>query len=320
MASNGKAIDAPRGEFYKMDPSDIVILGVDVGEFDNDADKARMAKPEIDDGFVASIISFGVIQSISIAKHSNGTYRVVDGRRRVLGARAANARIAKEGRTAEFIAEFGEGIEPVRVPSIVTRATPDKLAALAALGNSGKLPETLIQKAERCKAMMATLPASLPEADKLQRMAHAFAVSVTAIRQWLSLDEASAGVKRALDAGQINATTAIKLIKGAETKSDQDAALAELVSSGEKVTSGKAATAAAKTKRKDDPNKEPLPAGAPLSKRKLGVALKRIRENALRIPTSDREIVEQVLEFAMGSDMAAYPESDKILRMLLGKE
>lgn len=317
-----KGIDAPRGEHFKVDPDDLVILGVDQGEFDNPADRARMQRPEIDDGFVASIISFGVIQPVIAYKLAEGKYAVAAGRRRVLGARAANKRIAEEAATEAFVAEFGPDAEPVRVNTMIFRGSPDEVRAIAALENSGKLPETMAQKADRLRTMMATLPAKLDEGAKIQRMAHAFSVSTTAIRQWLKLDEASAGVRRALDAGQINATAAVKIIQGAETKTAQDEALALLLASGEKVTSGKAATAAARTKKpKDGAGKDRLPAGNMASKRKVQLALKRIQANGLRASRDEKVYAEAALEFVLGIlDETQYESNDKVVRMLLDKD
>jgi hypothetical protein len=180
------------------------------------------------------------------------------------------------------------------------------------------------------------MPAKMPEAWKFDQVARAFAVTPTAVRQWLAIIKAAPAVRRAVESGRISATAVYNLVKGCETHAVQTEALEKLLASGEKPTAAAAARVTnndkpAKKKRakkeSDDETGEdgnPLPKGPGRGKRSVKKALKRIQENALRMSTDVKDAVEMALLYAMGDDLDgdiwSEAQGDKVLRALTGRD
>src|SRR3989337_1776752 len=92
------AIDAPRANLFLVDPDDLVVIGLDTNAKslnDHYLFDATVREP-IDETLVASIMTHGIIQPITVQKDGDKIL-VVAGRRRVRHAREANVRLKKAG-------------------------------------------------------------------------------------------------------------------------------------------------------------------------------------------------------------------------------
>lgn len=318
-----RAFDAGHTSLYLFDPEDLVVVGVDTKDASDHALWDRRALEPITDEYVENMIFLGVMQNILVAKR-DGKPVVVFGRRRTLGARLANKIIRRDGDKPAFVEKYGHR-EVIQIKASVAPrgATDADLALMAAAENSARKEESLLNKAERVSRILALMPPKMLEPERYRRIAEGFAVSETAVRQWLAIASAAAPVRRAVESGRISASAALK-IAGAGDAAAQSAALDELLDGEEKPSSAKATKVAGKRRAKKSEDGGPsAPKGPGRSKRALKKALKAIEDNALRMPAEHKEVADMVLMWAMGDDLDgeiwSEVQTDKLLRTLTGR-
>lgn len=324
-----KSFDVTRKATYvfqpEAGPSGVSIVGID----DKNTELHPLYDPRITapitDDEIANVISVGIVTPIIVAKR-NGVATVIDGRQRVRRAREANILIAKHSKDPDFIAKYGDKVELITVEAKVLPPgyTDAELALMGATGNI-RVEESMLSKAERAKKIMTMFPAKMVDADKYRHVAQGFGVSETAVRQWLSLVEAAAPVRRAVERGDISATAAAKLAK-AGTVAEQTAALDEMLKEGGgKATVAKAqrASGKAKSKSKAKDDDVAVPAGPGRGKRSIKKALARVLANKLHLTSEQKDCCEMALLYAMGDDLDGEvweaAQDDKVLRALTGR-
>jgi len=167
-----------------------------------------------DPAMMASIDALGVIVGIIVNKNGEtGTTEVVDGRQRVINARAVNAKRALEGRPL------------LKVPGTVQKdARRDGGKRLATVGFATN--EVRRQDPPMIRAAKMARGADMGLSD--EDLAVAFGCDVATVRNTMALLDSTRAVQDAVTAGQINITHARALCKLAPD--EQRAKVAELVS------------------------------------------------------------------------------------------
>lgn len=198
--------DAKRGTFFVVSPESLVII--------DDPSHPLYDKREslpLDDGFVESIVEFGVRQIITVRKNGD-RLEVVDGRRRTRGAIEANKRRADRNLPA------------LSVRVVLERGTDEEMDLLMVLGNRGRVdddPVTLAEKAQRLVAKVGE-----------DRTALALCTDVRTLRSILKVLDLAPEVRSQIQAGEVKYSAAIKLAD--LPREQQGEALAEAQASGDR--------------------------------------------------------------------------------------
>lgn len=219
---NGKAskrktaIDAPRGTFFKLNPSDpkLKIIGVDIrtGQTKVDGPEHRLYDPRalrpISPDRVKNYAYYGIREPITIeVDNDTGDYIVNDGRGRLLGARIVEQEQIKSG--------VPEGARII-VPALVAKGDEVDLLGLSSALNlhDAEGPVTLAQKAQRL----------IGYGRSITEVARVFGVSEQTIRNWQSLlTDLAPEVVAKVVAGEVTASAALQL--ASVPKADQVATL-----------------------------------------------------------------------------------------------
>jgi ParB family chromosome partitioning protein len=214
-----------------MEPETLTIIGLDT----KDGPEHPLYDPRIhlplNEDMVLNIMHYGVLEPILIRKNG-ASAEVIDGRRRVMHAREANARLKKAGS------------EELRIPTISKRGDDGHVFGMAISTNEQRLDDTPMAKANKLRRM---LDLGKSEDDA----AVAFGVSKVAVKQWLKLLDLSAYVKNKVDKAEISASAAAKFAD--LSHDEQKEAVDKLIgSTGGKATAKKASTASKKAKGNDN--------------------------------------------------------------------
>jgi ParB family chromosome partitioning protein len=233
------AIDAPRREYFLLDPNDVVLVtNPKHGLYD------KRVKQAVDMDMVKNVAMQGIHTPIDVVKEVVGEIPPVDGmekgkevlvvvkgRQRTRWARAANEILSKSG------------CELLRLPVILKKLPQDSLLGITLSENSVRVEETPLQKAEKVSRYI--------EMGHTEKEASIICgVSETCIRQWLTCLNLSAGVRKAIEDGTIAASAASKL--ASLSTEEQDASLSELTADGGKPTGKRAQQKAAGKKGQRD--------------------------------------------------------------------
>lgn len=212
---------------FRMDPDDVVVIGVDEGGKDHALYDERVKLP-LDQTMIESIIAIGVREPVVVVV-TDGKACVVDGRRRVLHAREANKRLR----------ELGE--PPRDVPVFAEKGTEQALKIAPLVGehlNNHRVNDGVVMRAKKAERMIA-------RGYSIEDVALALAVTPNTVRTYLKFGDLCADVRKAVDEGRISPSAAAHLADF--SKVDQKAKLDELIAStpaGKKVTNQRASKAA----------------------------------------------------------------------------
>lgn len=211
-----QALDAPRGTFFQLDPAEIIII-VDPKHPLYDV---RVEKP-LTEEFIKNLYAWGVKKPIDVRKNGkldNGHDRVevVDGRRRVRGAREANRR------------RVADGLEPFLVPVIIQKGTDSDMDALMVLGNSNREDDDFVTCAEKANRLIGL--------HGIEKTALLFGKSVQTVEGWLKLLDLDESVKAKVRSGEIAATAVYALAD--IPREEQKAVLVKLAEDGKTNGSG----------------------------------------------------------------------------------
>jgi ParB family chromosome partitioning protein len=137
----------------------------------------------------------GVLEPVTVARNQEtGKIEVVVGRQRVKAAREANRRLKKKG------------LEPIRVPAMVRRTNSHGAMGILISENEHRQDDTPLGRAKKAQRY---LDLGRDEAE----IAVLFGISVTSVKNLLSLLDAPAAVRNAVEAGKITASEGYKLSK-----------------------------------------------------------------------------------------------------------
>lgn len=202
--STKKGFDFARNSIYVADPTELTLVGgkgILPAEQSSSRDTADdpehelwdpRLRDQITEEEIANVDAFGVLEPVLISKEGDLAV-VVDGRGRVRRARAANKRRKARG-------------EPlIKVSCVVVRQRGTALMGPMIAANEVRRDDSLPGKIEKAKRVLAR---GVSEDDT----AVMFGVKASTLRSWLAYeDNATAEVKRAVEAGAISQTAGLKL-------------------------------------------------------------------------------------------------------------
>jgi len=214
--ANKKAVNAPRRDVFMLDPTDVVVIGVDTdhrSKADHYLWDPRIKLP-LDEGLVNNIRTYGVLKPVLVIKDGDKVI-VADGRQRTMHAREA----AKRAKAA--------GEEPVKLPVMFKRGEETYIFGVSRAANIHR-QESIIDRATNAQRMI-DMGASLEET------AVAFGVKPSTLKAaWLPLLDLAPKVRHAVEKGEVAAQAAIALTN--LSRAEQEAHLDELRAQGVKPT------------------------------------------------------------------------------------
>lgn len=231
---------------------------------------------EVDESLVLSIIAQGIIEPVVVRKNpESGATEVVAGRQRVKAAIEANRRLKKQGSK-----------QVIHVPATVRRGAGDEASfdVMVAENEVRKADSPLV----RANKMRRAIERGRTEAQ----IATIFGCSVATVKNLLGTLEASAPVRKALEAGTIAASDAYRLSK--LEVPEQKEKLAELVKRAPKV----------KGKRRKAGDGKRARAATGLRAVAEVTALRTDLEKVEAIRENDRRVALAVLAWVLGDDHA----------------
>ena len=181
---------------YMFDPNDLVLVTDEKSPLYDE----RIHLP-IDEALVANIMFApngtpqGVLEPINAMRNTEtGKVEVIDGRQRVKAAREANKRLKKQG------------LEPVWVPCMLKKTTGHGAMGMLISSNEHRQNDTPLGRA---KKMQRYIDLGRDEAE----IAVLFGISAASVKNQLSLLDAPAAVRNAVEAGKISTSDGYKLAK-----------------------------------------------------------------------------------------------------------
>lgn len=183
-------------DVYMFDPHDLVIVDDESSPLYDD----RVHLP-VDEALVRNImfapdgVPQGVLEpGLGARNTETGRVEIIDGRQRVKAAREANDRLRKQG------------AEPVRVPVLLQRANSHRAMAMLISTNEHRQDDTPLGRAKKAQRYVDL---GRDESE----IATLFGISVASVKNLLSLLDAPAVVRTAVESGKITASAAYKLAK-----------------------------------------------------------------------------------------------------------
>ena len=193
MAATEKATVARN--VWNFDPNDLVIIGKDTDDSkDHNLYDPRIKLP-LSETMVLSIMAQGVLENVTVAA-VDGNPVVVDGRRRVLHAREALARMRKADKDATL-----------RVPATFRKGSDAELFATMVIANSHRLNDDPVAEGRKAAIMSERLGVSDED------IAKAFGWTTQTLRNRRKLMTLPAKVLRKVSSGEISVTAAMELAK-----------------------------------------------------------------------------------------------------------
>jgi ParB/RepB/Spo0J family partition protein len=250
---------AKRATAFLIDPANLVITtNKKSATFDN------RAKLPVDPALVQSIRTRGWLNNKpALVRKDGNKLEVVDGRQRTRAAVEANKlRVA-------------DGLDPIM--ACVTLAKTDDVGVMELLvvSNAMNQQDTVIESARKAQRL---LDAGLSE----ERVAETFGVSTATIKNWRTfLTDCHADVQKAVEAGQISMTDAIKSLAKL-AREEQVKALADIE------TSGTSARQAGESH------------GAPKARKRRGLGRKDIKQMLTDCPTAFNKRETLLLNWIIG--------------------
>lgn len=181
---------------YMFDPEDLVLV-----TDEKSALYDERVKLPIDEALVLNImfapdgVPQGVLEPVNVARNAEtGKVEVIDGRQRVKAAREANKRLKKKG------------LEPVWVPAMIKRTNPHAAMGMLISSNEHRQNDTPLGKAKKAQRY---IDLGRDESE----IATLFGISVASVKNMLSLLDAPAAVRNAVEAGKISTSDGYKLSK-----------------------------------------------------------------------------------------------------------
>jgi ParB family transcriptional regulator, chromosome partitioning protein len=140
-------------------------------------------------------VAQGVLEPINAARNpETGKVEVIDGRQRVKAAREANKRLKKAG------------LDPVWVPAMLKRTNAHGAMGMMISANENRQDDTPLGRAKKAQRY---LDLGRDESE----IAVLFGISVASVKNMLSLLDAPAAVRNAVESGKITTSDGYKLSK-----------------------------------------------------------------------------------------------------------
>ena len=221
------AVDAPRLNAFSVDPSKVVVIGLDTEDGPEHPLYDERANAPLDEGMIVRMVKKGFTHGAIELRKDGDKLEVLVGRQRVKNAREANRRREEEGLPKFAVRAFVKGVDGA-----------DALELLIA-ENEQRRDDALILKAEKCKRLL-----ELGRSE--EQAAEAFGVDEQTIVRWMSFFDLAPEVQQAVRNGKAAFSAALHL---AELPREEQVDLLEGLPEGEE-TSGREIKTAVK-RRKD---------------------------------------------------------------------
>ncbi len=181
---------------YMFDPEDVVLVTDEKSPLYDE----RVHLP-VNEALVMNMlfapdgVPQGVLEPITVVRNpETGKVEVVVGRQRVKAAREANKRLKKRGQ------------EPIRVPAMIQRVNPYRAMGILISENEHRQDDTPLGKAKKAQRYL-----DLGRDHK--EIAVLFGISEASVKNLLSLLDAPAAVRNAVESGKISTSDGYKLSK-----------------------------------------------------------------------------------------------------------
>jgi len=192
---NTKANGREKLPSFYADPFELVIVGVDTQDGREhplwDA-RSFVAPPE---EFIAGIIRRGVRKPVLVKKRDDGRHMIVDGRKRVLGARLAIKRSAEMGAKLD-----------IRIPCLIVLGSDVDLETDVILLNQHRVDDGPGELADK-------LLQYLDHGHTMHEAQIYFMLSKQKLLALLALAQAPKEIRKAFDEGRISFATAVRTAK-----------------------------------------------------------------------------------------------------------
>lgn len=225
-----QALEGNRLNAFMMDP-EVLVIATD-GEFCDTASNTL----EPSEALIRNVMTYGVLEPVIVRKDDEGRPVVVAGRQRTRAAIEANGRLVAEGKP------------PIKIPVLPHRGSEDQAKDAMLFENYLRRQIPVVAKADQvatfCGAGRDEGAAAL-----------VFGMTVSAVRQHLALAEAPAKIKKAVEAGRLPLSAAVKAAKMTGAEIDDLLEAAEESPKG-KVTVDKVNAVKRKAAGKDEPPKK----------------------------------------------------------------
>lgn len=272
-----QVIEAPRKTVFLVAPESLVLIGLDTKDGPEHPRYDVRVHNKYDEDIVVGMVKFGVKKAIEAVKNGD-KLEVVDGRQRVINCREANRRLREAG-----------GME-LRVPVEPARGTDAKLFALTILLNEHRIEDTPFGKGQKA---IKGLEMGYSE----EEVAGLFRVSISTLKNYISLHDLPNNLQQMIVSGQVPATKGYVLAQKGEKAQK---AFVEKMSKGE--------TPAAITKKRVGPSKDAL--RKIIEENKLPVAF----ITALKFAVGDLTIEQATNEVAVKRAPNPFAIVDETLR------
>lgn len=231
----------------------------------------------VDPALVESIMADGILQAIGIVKDTEtGEILVAWGRQRVKAALVANPRLKKAGK------------EIVLAPCVVRRNDAATLFGQSISENEMRQADTPIGRARK---MARLIELGRGEAQVAQK----FGCTISTVKNLLGLLDASAAVRKAVDAGDVTASEGYKLAK--LEPDEQRKTLEKLKTAAPREKAGKRGKNATAKKRKAIVSGE-----TGMRSRKDVEGMRGMIADSSKVPGADQRAAEAVLAWVLGED------------------
>ncbi len=187
--SGGQLFDGTRITAFLVDPNSLV-LAEDPAHLLFD----ERVSDKMDEAFILSIKTRGVIEPILVRKNKDGQPEVIDGRQRTRAAREANKRLIAEG-------------EPIKLVKVVAMVgTDQQLSDAVIVTNEARRNDSPLVRANKIQRFIGS---GRDEASA----AEVFCCPVSSIRQSLKLLETRPELKKAVESGKMSVSAAVRAEK-----------------------------------------------------------------------------------------------------------
>jgi ParB-like chromosome segregation protein Spo0J len=184
-----------RGVVFRMDPTELVIVGLDTEHGENDhvlSDRDRLKDP-VSPALVDSVYDRGVLSDITVRMVS-GVPEVVDGRQRVRATREVNK------------LRQSEGLKPIRVPVVFKELDDVSAFREMIILNEHRKDDPPIYRVRKALKLLSL-------GETREQVSRTFGVTVPAVAGWEKVADLHHEVIDAVEKEKVNLTVAIELAK-----------------------------------------------------------------------------------------------------------
>tara|TARA_R110002110_G_scaffold198832_2_gene409419 strand:- start:4647 stop:5534 length:888 start_codon:yes stop_codon:yes gene_type:complete len=273
MARNRANDPGARFDAYRVDPSKLVIIGLDTNDDGDHPLYDERIKFKVNEALVRNIKHNGVMMTV-LVRRNGPSFEVIDGRQRVRAAREATKRMQAEGLLTDD--------QCILVPCHLRKDDETSLAVAVVSTNELRQEDTPMNRARKALRLQKL-------GQDYDQIAEAFNVSIQTAKNWLKLFDLTPAIQKAVEFGKISASAAAPLT--AFKLEEQDAKLQEILESAPAGAPKSEKLTRARVQKAVDPDAVHAPGKS---------ALKRLLKDEPSLQTLSDQEVELIRYFATG--------------------